>query len=58
MPRGQLYILLLQAFSEFKQQLERSEKFRPELGFGPDLCDASAVLYQLEYSYIVTICID
>ena len=33
-----------------KQQRERPEKFRPERGFEPDLCDADAVLYQLSFS--------
>ena len=28
---------------------ERPEKFRPERDSNPDLCDASAVLYQLSY---------
>ena len=32
-----------------KQQRIRPEKFRPERGFQPDLCDGSAVLHQLSY---------
>ena len=36
----------------FKHQRERPEKFRPEWAFDPDICDASAVLYQLNYQAI------